>query len=206
MLINLGIMRQRRLRGQVTCTISFTSSLNLLEILANHKKITMFKSLFMCIQQERRGNQQLPTPLALENPIRYLYFKTQSLHLKNKGAIFSWSQLNISFYYNIKLLRNRSNKFNMLSFKFHRCLFEQEMYYSSLPFSLSLTPVYIFIQFSQMILVYVFIFNSKLEIKIQVLSHSTLGILARYWQFIPKERNAWDMDVFFFKDFFFLVS
>ena len=138
-------MRQRRFRDQVTCTISFTSNLNLLEILANHKKITIFKSLFMCIQQERRGNQQLLTPLALENPIRYLYFKTQSLHLKNKGAIFSWSQLNIFFYYNIKLSRNRSNKFNMLSFKFLRCLFEYEMYYSSLPFLLLHQFIYLFI-------------------------------------------------------------
>ena len=137
-------MRQRRLRGQVTCTISFTSNLNLLEILANHKKITIFKSLFMCIHQDRRGNQQLLTPLDLENPKRYLYFKTQSLHLKNKGAIFSWSQLNIFFYYNIKLLRNRSNKFNMLSFKFLGCLFEYEMYYSSLPFSLLHQFIYLF--------------------------------------------------------------
>lgn len=69
------------------------------------------------------------------------------------------------------------------------------------PFLFSLAPVYIFIYFSQMILVYVFIFNSKLEIKIQVLSYSTVGILAWYWQFIPKERNAWDMDMFFFQGF-----
>ena len=66
----------------------------------------------------------------------------------------------------------------MLSFKFLRCLFEYELYYSSLPFFPSLAPVYVFISFSQMILVYVFIFNSKLEIKIQLLSYSTMGILA----------------------------
>ena len=64
--------------------------------------------------------------------------------MKNKGAIFSWSQLNIFFYYNIKLLRNRSNKFNMLSFKFLGCLFEYEMYYSSLPFSLLHQFIYLF--------------------------------------------------------------
>lgn len=57
-----------------------------------------------------------------------------------------------------------------------------------------------------MILFHVPIFNIKLEIKIQVRSHSTVGILTWCWQFIPEERNAPDMDMFLYKDLFLLVT